>query len=310
MKGFKVLKIYLDIVLLENFIMNYIILFSTAIISKSKVKYWKIGMASLIAGLYSILNYLWNLGNLESLLVKFLISVMIVLIGFESRKLKVIFKQLILFYLVSFTFGGISFMLLFLINPANVVFENGLLVGIYPVKVTIIGGILGAIVISVVSYLIRDRMRTKSMLCDLEIFYKGKYQRLKTMIDTGNLLKEPISQTDVIIVEKNSLRTIISDDILDHIDDIIQGKWLGSRDDIYAYKLKVIPFSSLGNENGLLIGFKPDYIKILDEEECVRDDVMIGIYNGKLCKSNLYTSLIGLDILNNKKTLKEENWIR
>jgi len=115
-KGFKVLKIYLDIVLLENFIMNYIILFSTAIISKSKVKYWKIVVASLIAGLYSILNYLWTFGNLESLLVKFLISVMIVLIGFESRKLKVIFKHLILFYLVSFTFGGISFMLLFLIN--------------------------------------------------------------------------------------------------------------------------------------------------------------------------------------------------
>ncbi len=235
---------------------------------------------------------------------------MIVLIGFESRKPKVIFKQLILFYLVSFTFGGISFMLLFLINPANVVFENGLLVGTYPVKVTIISGIIGVIVIAVVSYLIKDRMRTKSMLCDLEIFYKGNYQKLKTMIDTGNLLKEPISQTDVIIVEKNSLRTLISDDILDHLDDIMQGKWLGSREDIYDYKLKVIPFSSLGNENGLLIGFKPDYIKIFDEEECTRDDVMIGIYNGKLCKSNLYTSLIGLDILNSRKTLKEENWIR
>lgn len=290
--------------------MNYIILFSTAIISRSKVNYWKIGVASFVAGLYSILNYLWNLGNLESFLIKILISVMIVLIGFESRKPKVIFKQLILFYLVSFTFGGISFMLLFLINPANVVFENGLLVGTYPVKVTIIGGILGAIVITVVSYLIRDRMKTKSMLCDLEIFYKGKYQKLKTMIDTGNLLKEPISQTDVIIVEKNSLRTLISDDILDNLNNIIQGKWLGSREDIYAYKFKVIPFSSLGNENGLLIGFKPDYIKIFDEEECVRDDVMIGIYNGKLCKSNLYTSLIGLDILNSTKTLKEENSIR
>ena len=178
---------------------------------------------------------------------------MIVLIGFDSRKFKTIFKQLILFYLVSFTFGGISFMLLFLINPANIVFENGLLVGTYPVKVTIIGGVLGFVVIACVSYIIRDRLRTKSMVCDLEIFYKGKYQKLKTMIDTGNLLKEPISQTDVIIVEKNSLRGIIADDILDNIDNIIQGKWLDTAEDIYAYKFKVIPFSSLGNENGLLI---------------------------------------------------------
>ncbi len=304
------MRIYLDIVLLENFIMNYMILFSTAILSKSRVHYLKIGIASLVAGLYSIFNYLWNLGNMQSLFIKFLISMLIVLIGFESRKGKTIFKQLILFYLVSFTFGGISFMLLFLINPQNVVFENGLLVGTYPVKVTIIGGILGFAVISIVSYVVRDRMKTKSMLCDLEIFYKGTYQKLKTMIDTGNLLKEPISQTDVIIVEKNSLRGMIADDILDNIDNIIQGKWLDSKEEIYSYKFKVIPFSSLGNENGLLIGFKPDYIKILDEEECIRDDVMIGIYNGKLCKSNLYTSLIGLEIFNTSKTLREENFIK
>lgn len=37
---------------------------------------------------------------------------------------------------------------------------------------------------------------------------------------------------------------------------------------------------------------------------------MIGIYNGKLCKSNLYTSLIGLDILTNNKLVHKENMIR
>lgn len=57
-------------------------------------------------------------------------------------------------------------------------------------------------------------------------------------------------------------------------------------------------------------GFKPDYVKILDEEECIRKDVIIGIYNGKLCKSNLYTSLIGLDILTKSKTFSKESTIR
>jgi len=247
------MKIYLDIVLIESFIMNYIIICSTAIISKSKMNFFKIGLASFVAGLYSILNYICDLGNVKNFIIKILISIMIVLIGFDSYKAKTILKQLVLFYLVSFTFGGISFMLLFLINPSNIIFQNGLLVGTYPVKITIVGGILGFVVIAIVSYIIRDRLKTKSMLCDLEIFYKGKYKKVKTMIDTGNLLKEPITQTDVIIVEKNSLREIISDDILDNLDNIIQGKWLDSQDDIYSYKFKVIPFSSLGNDNGLLI---------------------------------------------------------
>lgn len=65
--------------------------------------------------------------------------------------------------------------------------------------------------------------------------------------------------------------------------------------------MKLIPFSSLGNDNGLLIGFKPDYIKIYSEEEYIRNDVLVGIYDGKLSKNNLYTSLIGLDILSSQK---------
>ena len=51
------MKIYLDIVFLENFIMNYIIIFSTAIISKSKISNFRISLASMVASLYSIFNY-------------------------------------------------------------------------------------------------------------------------------------------------------------------------------------------------------------------------------------------------------------
>jgi len=300
------MRVYLDIVLLENFIMNYIIIFSTAIISKSNIKHLKIILASILAGIYSIFNYIFNIGNIE-IIIKFLISILIILIAFDSRKIKIIIKQLILFYLVSFTFGGVSFMLLFLIDSKNIVFENGILVGTYPIKVSIIAGIIGFIIIACVSYIIKDRLKTKSMLCDLEIFYKGKYKKLKTMIDTGNLLKDPISQTDVIIVEKNSLRGIIDDDILDNLNNIIGGKWLDTSEKIYQYRFKVIPFSSLGNSNGLLIGFKPDYIKIYDEDECVYDNVIIGIYDGRLSNCNLYTSLIGLDILmKGKEVIKQD----
>lgn len=188
------MTIYLDIVLLENLLMNYIIIFSTAIISKSKVSHKKIFLASLIAGIYSILNYIWSPGNLKNLLIKVLISILIILIGFESKKLKTIIKQLIIFYVVSFIFGGISFMLLFLINPTEVIFENGLLVGTYPIKVLIGAGLLGIVIIICISYIIKDRLRIKSMMCDLEIFYNNNSQKIKTMIDTGNLLKDPITR--------------------------------------------------------------------------------------------------------------------
>ncbi len=108
------------------------------------------------------------------------------------------------------------------------------------------------------------------------------------------------SKEDVIIVEKNSLKNLVDNDILDNIENIVSGKWIDTAD-IYSYKFKIIPFSSLGNQNGILLGFKPDYIRVIDENAIVRNDTVIGIYDGKLSKSNLYSSLVGINIL------KEEN---
>lgn len=290
------MTIYLDIVFFENIAMNYLILLATAIIAKVKINSLRLLCASALGGAFSIVTYFIKLSNLENLILKILISIVIIIISFKPSKKGYLFKELILFYLVSFTFGGAAFMLLYFINPENIIAENGLLIGTYPLKTTLIGAIVGFAIINAVAKIIKDRISKKAMLCDLEIFYNGNVEKIRTLIDTGNLLKDPITSEDVIIVEKDSLRKLISNDILENIENIVSGKWLDTKE-VYDYKFKIIPFSSLGNSNGILLGFKPDYIRFIDENETVKSNIVIGIYNGKLSKSNLYTSLIGINIL-------------
>lgn len=299
------MTIYLDIVLFENIFLNSIIILSTAIIGKVQIKIIRILIASFIGGLFAIGNYIINLNSFLGIILKMIISIIMMKISFNKCTFKKLIKQLIYFYLVSFTFGGIAFMLLFFINPNDIIIKSNHLVGVYPLKVAIISGIVGFIIFVVISKIVKNSLNKKSIICDIEIFYNGNIKKIKTMIDTGNLLKDPISKNDVIIVEKDSLKSVISKDILDNIQAILQGKWLET-ENVHSYKLKLIPFSSLGNDNGLLIGFKPDYIKIYSEEEYIRNDVLVGIYDGKLSKNNLYTSLIGLDILSNQKGKKHE----
>lgn len=294
------MTVYLDIVFLENIVLNYIILLSTGIISRSQISMKRIFLSSMIGGIFAILNYIIKFNLIFSIIIKILLSIIMMKVAFKSGKKFKIIKNLIFFYLVSFTFGGIAFMLLFIINPQNIVINNNHFVGTYPLKITVLAGGLGFIIISLATQIIKDRINKKSMICDLEIFFSGKNKKIKTMLDTGNLLKEPISGADVIIVEKESLKDIISEDILKNITKILEGKWI-AENNIHSYKFKLIPFSSLGNDNGLLIGFKPDYIKIYREEEYLRDDVIVAIYDGRLSKNNMYTSLIGLDIINNSK---------
>ena len=53
--------VYIDIIIIENLVMNYIILYATGIISKNKIYYFRILIASLIGAIYSISQYISNL---------------------------------------------------------------------------------------------------------------------------------------------------------------------------------------------------------------------------------------------------------
>ena len=81
------------------------------------------------------------------------------------------------------------------------------------------------------------------MFCLVKIHINGKFVNVKAIIDTGNFLKEPITKTPVIVVEKQALLKLIPNYILDNIDKIINGEDIDLGD--YISKVRLIPFSSL-----------------------------------------------------------------
>ena len=143
------MTIYLDIVFFENVVMNFLIILATAIISKVKINPPRMLLASSIGGVFSILTYIIKLTNFQSLILKIAISVIIVKISYHSKKLKYLVKNLMLFYLVSLTFGGAAFMLLYFVHPENIISKDGILVGTYPLRITLIGAFLGLILIRI-----------------------------------------------------------------------------------------------------------------------------------------------------------------
>lgn len=112
----------------------------------------------------------------------------------------------------------------------------------------------------------------------------------------GNLLKDATSNLPVIIVEKKLLENLIDSWVLENISNILSGKFLeADNSKIHKYKFKIIPFASLGNQNGLLLGFKPDSIKVYSDEEIIEKKAIIGIYEDSLSGySNEYNAIIGL----------------
>lgn len=133
------MTIYLDIVFVENVIMNYIILFTTGIICKEKIKQTRIIISSIIGSIYSIAYYITEITLYVTIIAKILLSIAMIYIAFSSKHLKKFFKCLIVFYLTSFAFGGCAFAILYYIKPQNILYQNGNLIGTYPMKIAILG---------------------------------------------------------------------------------------------------------------------------------------------------------------------------
>lgn len=296
------MTIYLDIILLENICMNYIILLATGLIVKNKINNLKIFLSSLLGSIYAVCTYITKLEIYSTIIMKIILSIAMVYLAFDSKNIKQMLKQLIIFYLTSFAFGGCAFALLYFIRPQDILMRNGVYIGTYPLKIALLGGIVGFIIINISFKIIKNRINKKSMFCDVEIYLNDKVSKVHALVDTGNLLKEPITGNSVIVVEKEKLYNLIPNEILDNIEKIIYQNDNLEIDNEYISKLRLIPFSSLGMPNGMLIGTKVDKIKIdFEEEEINITNVVTGIYNKTLTKNGLYNALIGLDLLENKQ---------
>lgn len=295
------MTIYLDIILCENLLMNYIILFATYVIIKPKTKHPQIRMilSSLLGSIYAIIIYLNILSIYTNLLAKITLSVVMVYIAFAPPNVKQLLKQILIFYLVSFIFGGCTFALIYFLKPENVEMKNGVFVGMYPIRVGLIAGVIAFIITQIAFKINKSKLNNKNTFIEIELYNKNKMTKARALLDSGNMLKEPISQKPVIVVEKTTLSKIIPEEVLDYIEKIVGGDDQ-ERNEMQEYlsKIRMVPFMSLGKENGMLIGIRLDKIKINTEDiRLEKENIIAGIYEKKLTKDNKYNALIGLNLL-------------
>lgn len=292
------MTIYIDVVLLENICMNYIILFATAYITKTKIKHIRLFVSSLLGAIYAILTYTGIFPLYSNFAVKVILSICMVYIAFAPKNIKNMLKKLILFYLISFTLGGCAFALLYIIRPQDIFMKNGVYIGTYPIKIIFLAGIIGFVITYLSFSSVKNKISKKELIYQIDIKICGRNLVTKVILDTGNMLKEPISGAPVILIERDILKNILPDNLLNNIENILGGDEKNSIDIEYRNRLRVIPFSSIGKDNGIMVGIKSDEVKVItDSDEIVNNEAIICACNKKINKNNKYFGLIGIDLL-------------
>lgn len=289
------MTVYADILFLINFAVNLPVLYLTAKMARLRPPLWRLTLGAVAGAVYAVLMFFPRLSFGYSALAKFLFSLLVVALTFNIRGVRLYIKTVGIFYLVTFCLGG-GVMALFYFTGAGTklgaVVKNGILYMNLPWKTLLISVAACYFLIRVVWSILQNRLSRETMYRKVGIFWDGREVWLDALLDTGNALCEPFSGAPVIIAEYERLLPVLPPELAGafgegepQIDTIADEKTRG--------RIRVIPFSSLGKEHGMLIGFRPDKAKLIENEQ-IKDagEVIVGIYTRPLAHDRSYGALL------------------
>lgn len=300
--GDMVKYVYGDIIFAENFVMNYLILFSTAKLTRSRYKKINIILASIAGAFYSVFYYFPGYEYLYTWFLKVVFSLFIIAVAFVPYTLKEFGRITAVFYIISLLFGGAAFGIYYFINGIDFSYKGIFYMESFPAKLLLISIISAYIIIKFSWGYIIPRVRREKILINISILQEKKSVYSVALVDTGNSLTDPLTNLPVLIAEYEIVKELLPVEIQkifennkDNNLNVLASVLLASE---WLTKFKFIPFKSLGNENGMLIGFKPDAI-IIEDKSIRKDvkDIIVAIYNKRLSKDGEYSSLMHPDIL-------------
>ncbi len=289
--------VYIDVLFVVNLLINYVLIHASGTLSKVKCRKLRMLFGAFIGACYAVLVFFPNFSVIYTTISKLLISMVIVAAAFPFFSLRSYIKTLLIFYMVSFGFGGCVLAVFYFSNiGANLgaVYSNGIFYFNLPWTVLALSSALFYFSLRLCAFL-SDRFNHGSNLRKhLHLYLGDKSADVVALLDTGNALIDPVTLSPVIITEYRCIKNLFSDEIKGSLDRMHNENlpWIMADVSQMGLRTRLIPFNSLGKENGMLLGFVPDKAEIRDDcgvrvlEKCV-----IGLYFNQLSKDKSYEAL-------------------
>ena len=262
--------IYADIVFLMNFCMDFLALFAAGKILGLKLSIGRLSLASAIGAVYCIFTFLYD-GNkiiIPEIIIHIAVSAIMCFIAFTIDSLLKFTKIFLIFYSACFMLGGGIEALYYLSgfikteNPDNLNFNAPSI----SIQAIILSAGICTFIIIFAGTLFKRRSEIKET--KIIIGFMGKEITVNAIVDSGNLLYDPISSLPVIIINLNSILDLFDLKTLEiFLHDSVE--YLGNHEFknhenfkiLQALKFRLIPLKSVAGANNILPAFFPDYIK-------------------------------------------------
>ena len=260
---------YIEYYIIENLLINYIIISCTSILIKqyNSKKKW---MGAFLGTLYSLTYIYPSFKLLFTIPFKIIIMAIIIFISFSHKNKQDLIRTSLVFFLVNIFICGSTYFIIYF-------------TGIEHMKISFL---IVCVYVSceLLKYIYKDIKSLnyiKSLKRTIDISLLGKHCSCEALVDSGNLLKDPLGNNEVIIVKSKVLKGIISDELVEYDYENIDVLEFQNLIDIYekelSSRIRLIPYKHAGsNKSSIILGFKADYIEI-DKNKI--SNIIIGLSN-------------------------------
>ncbi|MDD4237392.1 MAG: sigma-E processing peptidase SpoIIGA [Desulfotomaculaceae bacterium] len=299
-----VYKVYLDQVFLGNLVMNYVILWAAAKLSRAPVHRGRLVAGAALGAAYALAIFIPGAGFLQSVWFKTVASAGIVAVAFCPLTVRMFLICLGCFFLASFTLGGLAIGIIFYLHSGSMSSWDG-------VSKVIADNFWPGIILGLMALwgagrgftaLLKKGKFENLFRIPILINSGGRQVRVEALLDTGNQLKDPMTQNPVVVVEYNSLKSLLPEEVqagLERDGEVDIWGILGSLSESgLVSRFSAVPFQSLGRANGMMLGFRPDEVLIERQGKLTRPvRVVVGIYRKRLDPEGAYHALLGPNVL-------------
>lgn len=290
--------LYIDTLLaltLLSFSMDYLLLWATAKVTKAPTRRGGLLLGAMLGTAYFVVYYLSSLGilpyfaSLRFWPVILFTSIGMVILAFSATSWRQLLRVVGFFYFIAVSAGG-----------AGV--AAGYALG-WGVGGRLFAAIAAILLIAELGWGVVQRSVWQRLYhVPLEIALLEGTVRVTALLDSGNRLREPLRGDAVIVVDHSAVEHLLPN----HLQEVMHRMEQGDLSQIsrlltssrLSARFRVIPYSSLGNENGLLVGFRPDHVWVgLDGKRVQLHDVVVGISPHNLDPDGTYQALLHPDLV-------------
>lgn len=231
------MELYLDIVLIENFIVDLFLLIISFNVMRIKVSNKRLIIGAAIGSFYTIVMIVEKLKFFSGIIFQLFTAFLVVLITLGIRRWKAAIKSWIVFLFASFVLGGICYYLCQ--KELGYSFISGTHLNDFSSKNILISLMIVYISVERIVTLLKEKSFISNFIFRIEINIENKKYVARGFLDTGNELREPVTNLPCILVEREIFNDL----------------------DIPKEKVFYINYSAIGYD-GKLMGFKVDNVRI------------------------------------------------